>query len=373
MRELQQAQIKHFRDREKENIYLIPIELHVDATAGFPDDNAVHPNKLGYNQIGDAIYSWMAAMTVSLPEPALEKHNDSKKHNDLKSTIANSSDNDSADAPQETERLPGSKPLHPDADKLEVQRKQVFDYFDRQIAATQEHRDKRWQTDDLSLEAYQRFVEIQRPKLRAMLGLVEGDPRSGTAIVEHITKNDVFQVERISIPVTDGLAARGLLFTPHSVGKKPAIVVGPDADTWPERLAQTSPLLDGHSTVLIMQSVERLVDHSYCDKTRSKDRRWILYRLGFVVGRTIPGLDVQDTLAAVEFLSRRVNVDAGNISITGCGQGGMTALLTAALDSRVSAVTVTDFLDCRNRCWAEPVDRRSRINCFSLAMPNWQR
>ena len=354
LRELQQAQIKRFRDRERENIYLIPIELHVDATAGFPDDNAVHPNKLGYNQIGDAIYSWMAAMTASLPEPALEKRND------LKPTAAHPNDSGSADAPQETERLPGSKPLRPDADKLKVQRKQVFDYFDRQIAATQEHRDKRWQSDDLSLEAYQRFVESHRPKLRTMLGLVEGDARSGTAIVEHVTKNDVFQVERIFIPVTDGLTARGLLFTPHSVGKKPAIVICPDADTWPERLAQTSPLLDGHSTVLIMQSVERLVDHSYCEKTRGKDRRWILYRLGFVVGRTMPGLDVQDTLAAVEFLSHQENVDAGNISITGRGQGGMTALLTAALDTRISAVTVTDYFDCRNRCWAEPVDRRLR-------------
>jgi cephalosporin-C deacetylase-like acetyl esterase len=261
---------------------------------------------------------------------------------------------------QNTKHLPGSGPLRPRADKLTAQRQQVFDYFDRRIVAAQGDRDKFWQPEFSSWEGYQRSLESHRGSLRKMLGLIENNLNAGAAKVERAGESKVFRIERVTIPISEGLAARGLLFTPRSSGKKPATITCPDADTWPERLAQTSSLLDGRSIVFVQQSIERLVDHPYCKKTRGKDRRWILYRLGYVVGWTMPGLDVQDTLAAVEFLATHKDVDTGKISIVGNGQGGMTALLTAALDSRISEVTVSDYFDCRNRCWAEPVDRRLR-------------
>jgi lysophospholipase L1-like esterase len=61
--ELDKRIIKKFSNREKENIYLIPVELNLDITKGFPGNkNAVHPNHFGYNQIGDSMYSWLKAM-----------------------------------------------------------------------------------------------------------------------------------------------------------------------------------------------------------------------------------------------------------------------------------------------------------------------
>ncbi len=257
------------------------------------------------------------------------------------------------------DRLPGSFALRGDADKLTVQRQQVFDYFDRQIAAAQDDRDKGWQPDFSSKAAYQLSLKDHRASLRKMLGLIQSN-LNDDATVERIGGDDVYEMERVTLPISKGLAARGLLFTPHSPGRKPATIICPDVDTWPERIAEMSQPFDGRSVVFVQQSVERLADHPYCQKTRGKDRRWILYRLGFVVGRSMPGLDVQETLTAVDFLARHTDVDAENISVTGQGQGGMTALLSAALDSRISQVTVTDYFDCRNRCWDEPVDRRLR-------------
>ena len=64
--------------------------------------------------------------------------------------------------------------------------------------------------------------------------------------------------------------------------------------------------------VYVPQSIERMNDHPYCQRIKAavgqsdspgKDRRWILYRLGYVVGHTMPGLDVQDVLAAVDYLA----------------------------------------------------------------------
>jgi lysophospholipase L1-like esterase len=56
---LVQRQIEHFKGREKERIFIVPTEVNIDTTAGFPVDNAVHPNKAGYSQIGDSIYAWL--------------------------------------------------------------------------------------------------------------------------------------------------------------------------------------------------------------------------------------------------------------------------------------------------------------------------
>lgn len=62
---LVERQIEHFQDREQENIHLIPIQLNLDCTDGYPVRNAVHPNEVGYAQIGASIYSWLVARVNS--------------------------------------------------------------------------------------------------------------------------------------------------------------------------------------------------------------------------------------------------------------------------------------------------------------------
>ncbi len=64
---LVQRQLSHFADREK--IFIVPIELNLDPVDGYPVNNGVHPNALGYNQIGVSIYAWLKArlQVQSLP------------------------------------------------------------------------------------------------------------------------------------------------------------------------------------------------------------------------------------------------------------------------------------------------------------------
>ena len=54
---LVERQIEHFKD--KPGIHLIPTELNLDTTDGYPPNNGVHPNETGYKQIGATIYSWI--------------------------------------------------------------------------------------------------------------------------------------------------------------------------------------------------------------------------------------------------------------------------------------------------------------------------
>lgn len=56
---LVQRQIEKFAGREKQNLFIVPTELNLDIVNGYPVNNGVHPNKVGYQQIGASIYSWL--------------------------------------------------------------------------------------------------------------------------------------------------------------------------------------------------------------------------------------------------------------------------------------------------------------------------
>lgn len=56
---LVEREIKQFAGREGERIFLMPTELNVDPVDGYPVNNAVHPNVVGYGQIADALYAWL--------------------------------------------------------------------------------------------------------------------------------------------------------------------------------------------------------------------------------------------------------------------------------------------------------------------------
>lgn len=56
---LVQRQLAQFGGREKDGIYVVPTELNLDPVEGYPVDNAVHPNAVGYAQIGSSFYGWL--------------------------------------------------------------------------------------------------------------------------------------------------------------------------------------------------------------------------------------------------------------------------------------------------------------------------
>lgn len=56
---LVERQLAHFGGREAEGIFVVPTELNLDIVGGYPDNNAVHPNTTGYQQIGASFYSWL--------------------------------------------------------------------------------------------------------------------------------------------------------------------------------------------------------------------------------------------------------------------------------------------------------------------------
>ena len=56
---LVQAEIEHFGRRDDKRVFVVPTELNLDPTGGYPANNGVHPNDAGYRQIGGSIYAWL--------------------------------------------------------------------------------------------------------------------------------------------------------------------------------------------------------------------------------------------------------------------------------------------------------------------------
>jgi dienelactone hydrolase len=279
---------------------------------------------------------------------------------------------DAAMPPTVGQALDGTAPFKRPDDITERQYLQIYEYFLREIAATPARRDKSWHPDYSSITAYRQSLVGHRENLRKMLGLVEA--HAGKPEITRIETNEALHVEDVSIPLDQGFGVRALLFLPQSKRPQPAIIAIPPATETREQFVGVAEgmtpaswlttLLRRGVAVSIPLMVERRGDCPLCMALRGippnfapKDRRMILYRLGFIVGRTLVGLEVEQVMALRQFLASQAEIDADRISVLGEGQGGMTALYAAAVDERLRSATVVDYFQQRERCWTEPADR----------------
>ena len=80
--------------------------------------------------------------------------------------------------------------------------------------------------------------------------------------------------------------------------------------------------------------------------------------MAYEVGRHIIGYEVQKVLAGVDWFTRE-NRDKQMVPIGafGYGEGGLLALYSGALDSRIQATGVSGYFQSRQHVWQEPVYR----------------
>jgi len=250
-------------------------------------------------------------------------------------------------------------------DIREEQRQQIIRYFLAQIATTPMKRDSRWQTDFSSLKSYKASVEGHRSNLRAMLGLIQS--KLGTPTVKLLRDEAGLRVEDVTLPIDSGFSARALFFLPQSSSPVSAIIAVPPATESREEFTGIAEgmtpsqwlrtLLAHNIAVAVPLMVERRDDHPLCRQAGYKDRRRILWRAGFVVGRTLVGVEVQQVLALREFLASQGSIDSSKIGVMGEGQGGMTALYAGAMDEGLASVASINYFEQRENCWKGPVDQ----------------
>ncbi|KAA5541852.1 hypothetical protein FYK55_16755 [Roseiconus nitratireducens] len=275
-----------------------------------------------------------------------------------------------------SETLPGTRPLTT-GDPLDEQMVAGIDRFVmRRIRQERDLRPGRWRLDFDSLESYQRSLATYRDRLRELIGAVGNRPDAAgleliaTTIQDaQVAQNTAMTITAVRWPVQDAITAEGLFLRPTD-SPVARVVAIPDADWTPEMVSglTESPsrfaadLASLGCEVLVPTLIDRDVRFSKNDaigrKTNLPHREFV-YRTGFEVGRHIIGYEVNKVLAAVDQLELRNRNDQRNLPIVvmGVGEGGLLALHSGALDTRIAATVVSGYFDQRERVWQEPIYR----------------
>ncbi|HEY7152609.1 MAG TPA: hypothetical protein VH575_01510 [Gemmataceae bacterium] len=282
--------------------------------------------------------------------------------------------------PLHAEPLPDTKPLAREGDLAAQMVEGIDKYLMRELAASVEKRKQYWKPDFSSAEAYTKSVQPNRERLKKILGVV--DARVSPVEMEYvgtvtqpalIAETDAYKVYTVRWPVLPGVDGEGLLLEPK--GKIVAQVVAlPDADWTPEMLVGLSAgvprgaqyarrLAEKGCRVLVPVLIDRKDTWSGNPKLgrmTNQPHREFIYRMAYEMGRHIIGYEVQKILAAVDWFTREK--EHPPVCVIGYGEGGLLALYSEAIDTRISQGVCYGSFGRREDLWKEPIYR----NLFGL-------
>ncbi len=301
--------------------------------------------------------------------------------------------------------LPNTQPLTWDDDLADRMMDGLHRFVERKIEHAVANRQQFWKRDTSSPEAYEKSIAPNRERLKKLIGLVdqrvpgqmevvsvlnEGDGQVGTVQSQRARKNKdaAVTVFRVRWPVMDGVTAEGLLLRPgdgkwveikgtqflrrYEAPVVGAVVAIPDADQTPEQIAgvaegkESDPpatnfaqhLAENGFLVLVPTLISRSDRHSGSGLvafTNQPHREWI-WRQAFHMGRHIIGLEVQKVLAGAEWLRSQLEPNQ-KVAVAGYGEGGLLALMSAAVEPRIDACLTSGYFEPHARPWDEPIYR----------------
>jgi len=255
----------------------------------------------------------------------------------------------------QAQQLPNTQPLTVQGDLAAQMVEGIDRFLMLQTAAAVEARSALWHRDLSSVEAYEKSVAPQRASLAKMLGVVDArtpfDSPELVATVEQpalVARVGDVEVFAVRWPVVGPVYGEGLMLVPRGAVRADVVAV-PDADQTPEQVVGIAPGVSAESRFALRLAlagcrviVPALVDRSDSvssvlpsgQKTNQPDREYV-YRPAFEVGRHVIGYEVQKVLAAVDYFSK--GKEKRPIGVIGYGEGGLLALYSAAIDTRIDA------------------------------------
>ncbi|MDP1561430.1 MAG: alpha/beta hydrolase family protein [Pirellulaceae bacterium] len=271
------------------------------------------------------------------------------------------------------EALPGTELLTLEGDLASHLVDGADRFLLRQLESSIAARQKHWQRDFTSAEAYVASVAKNRRRFSHQLGVRDARPRDTEpryqATVNKsslVGRGQNYEIHAVTWAAFGDVHARGLLLEPKGVPVRAQVIAVPDCNVLPEQLVGLLPgvapdsqyarrLAENGCRVLVPLLVnrqERL--------PQLTNREW-LYRAAFEMGRGLIAYEVQQILAAVDWMERDGGA-AAPIGVFGWGEGGLLSLYAGALDTRITATGVSGYFDSRQQMWTEPLDR----NVFGL-------
>jgi dienelactone hydrolase len=272
--------------------------------------------------------------------------------------------------------LPGTAPLTLEGDIASLLVAGVDKFLLSEIEKSLERRARHWKRDVTSAEGYVKSVEPNRQRLARILGVrdarvaFEGLELAGTTTQPALVgRAESFEAYTVRWPAFGDVHGEGLLLVPAR--KKIADVIAiPDAGQTPEQIAglvegvppesqYARRLAESGCRVIVPVLIDRRMEKRHApggSGGASLSSRELIYRSAFELGRHIIGYEIQKVLALVDWLSKEGGAEAA-IGVVGWGEGGLLALYSAALDTRIDAAGVSAYLDDRRNVWQEPIDR----------------
>jgi dienelactone hydrolase len=285
--------------------------------------------------------------------------------------------------------LPGTEPLTLEGDIAAQMVAGIDKFLLREIELSIQRREKHWQRDFSSPEAYNKSIEPNRQRLKKILGVVDdrvpfdapelvGTTQQGALV----GKGENYEIFAVRWPAVREVHGEGLLLVPK--GDKVADIIAiPDSDQTPEQicgLADGIPpesqfarrLAENGCRVLVPTLISREMSKrsppGMPGRANLTNREYV-YRPAFELGRHIIGYELQKVLAGVDWFAKEAGEKDAKIGIIGYGEGGMLALYAKALDTRIDSGMVSGYFGSRKRIWNEPIDRNviARLEQFGDA------
>ena len=275
----------------------------------------------------------------------------------------------------EVDTLPGTDALTMGGDLAAQMVTSLDEFVAQAVVDSVESRQRLWNRDYRSHEAYTASIAPNRERFRQYIGCV--DERvpidalhyiATTAQTAEIAKAEGYTVYAVRWPVFDGVDGEGLLLEP--VGEPVARVIAlPDADWTPEMLVGLSDgipqegqfarrLAEQGCRVVVPTLIDRddrWSGNPKIERMTNQTHREFIYRMAFELGRHIIGYEVQKILTLVDWMSGEKNQLP--IGVIGYGEGGLLTLYSAAVDTRIEAAVVSGYFQPREKVWKEPIYR----------------
>jgi dienelactone hydrolase len=268
--------------------------------------------------------------------------------------------------------LPGTQPLTATGDLSAKMVEGIDHWLARETTRAAEGRASTWQAAAGDRAKWDDFAKARREDLRRELGIV--DARQPGLIEEVNVAGPLAEAGHghasaihVRWPVLRGVQGEGVLFRPSGAARGVVILV-PDADEIPEHASRAAELASQGYLVLVPVLVDRRDNWSGIEAaqrfTNQPHREWI-YRQAFEMGRTLIGYEAQKVFAALDALRAKDSAFAGpaaHVGIIGSGEGGLIALVSAALDDRIESAVIGGYFGPHDNLYAEPIYR----NVFGL-------
>jgi cephalosporin-C deacetylase-like acetyl esterase len=164
---------------------------------------------------------------------------------------------------------------------------------------------------------------------------------------------------RVSLATEPELEIGGVLYLPHSSGRKPALLLVKD------RFSAALAEIAAAKGSVVLELEPR--DSPLANDNRIFLGNWLTDTRANSIGRNLPAMRAHDVLRAVDFLSSRDDVDPASIRAAAHDVKGIWLLLAAAVDPRIGKL----WLDHTPHSLSAAMDGPLNTNLFDAVIPGF--